>query len=110
MASKFFWFVLVAAAGFLVLAAVGVGEASKDASTVKLVAVQATDEASVDLTKLPIGDGKISAAPKTGYLWSCQQTYGSAGGAFRTGDWFTPSAGTFDLPRKPVVDGNVTWQ
>lgn len=95
------------------LAAVGVGEASKDDSTVKLVAVQPTDEGSasgVDLTKLPIGDGKISAAPKTGYLWSCQQTYGAAGGAFRTGDWFNASAGTFDLTRKPVVDGSVTWQ
>ena len=73
----------------------------KGSSTVTLVAVLEPDEgqgSGVDLTKLPIGDGKISSAPKTGYLWSCNQNYSAtAGGAFRTGDWFNASAGTFDL-------------
>jgi hypothetical protein len=117
MASKFFRLVLVAAAGLLVVvAAAGASEAAKGSlSTVTLVAVEQPDETAggsggVDLTKLQIGDGKISAAPKTGYLWSCQQTYGAAAGAFRTGDWFNVTTGTFDLTRKPVVDGAVSWQ
>src|SRR4051794_29164966 len=113
MASVLFRFVLVAAMGWLVVAAASIGEAAKTASTVTLVAVQEPDAGlgpGVDLTKLPIGDGKISPAPKTGYLWSCNQNYSStAGGAFRTGDWFNAAAGTFDLTKKPVVDGAVSW-
>jgi hypothetical protein len=113
MLSVFFRFVLVAVVGWLAVMAASIGEASRASSTITLVAVREPDEgqgSSVDLTKLPIGDGKISSAPKVGYLWSCQQTYGAAGGAFRTGDWFNATAGTFDLTKKPVVDGAVSWQ
>lgn len=113
MASKLFRFVLVAAAGVLVIAAAaGVGEAAKgSSSTLTLVAVEQPEGASVDLTKLPIGDGRISSSAQAGYLWSCQQTFVSGqGGAARTGDWFNATAGTFDITRKPVVDGAVKWQ
>src|SRR4051794_10665943 len=88
MASVFFRFVLVAAVGWLVVAANGIGEAAKESSAVTLVAVQSPDEgqgSGVDLTKLPIGDGKISSTPKAGYLWSCNQmTPTRTGSARRT--------------------------
>jgi hypothetical protein len=57
---------------------------------------------------LPLGDGKISAAPKTGYIWSCQQHFnGNAPGAQVNGDWIV---GKFWYPdRKIHVRGSVRW-
>ena len=61
----------------------------------------------VDLTRLPIGDGKLSEAPKVGYIWPCRIMPG-AGGAFRDGPWIKAD-GTYDFTRKAVVDGEVSW-
>lgn len=63
--------------------------------------------AGVDLTRLPIGDGKLSTAPKVGYIWACRINPG-AGGAFRDGPWIRGD-GTYDFTKKAVVDGEVTW-
>lgn len=63
---------------------------------------------SVDLTRLPIGDQRISSSPQRGYVWSCQTAF-RRGGAFTTGAWYNAAAGTFDLTAKPRVDGAVSW-
>lgn len=60
-----------------------------------------------DLTRLPLGDGKISSAPKTGWIWTCH-IEPDAGGAFRDGPWIKAD-GTYDLTAKAVVPGSVNW-
>jgi hypothetical protein len=42
-----------------------------------------------------------------GSIFSCQQSF-SGGGAFATGDWINGD-GTFDVGKKPTVDGDVAW-
>jgi YHYH protein len=61
----------------------------------------------VDLTHLPLGDGKISTEPKKGWIWACRIDP-NAGGAFRDGPWIKPD-GTYDLTAKPTVSGDVHW-
>lgn len=61
----------------------------------------------VDLTRLPIGDGKISKAPKTGWIWACRVDP-LAGGADRKGPWMHDD-GTYDFTKKAVVPGAVKW-
>ena len=62
----------------------------------------------VDLTKLPLGDGKISSAPALGQIWACRIDPGG-GGAFQDGPWIDKANGTFDYTKKAVVSGQVTW-
>lgn len=62
----------------------------------------------VDMTKLPLGDGKISKAPKAGWIWACRINQ-HIGGAHRIGPWIDQKAGTFDFTAKIVVRGSVTW-
>lgn len=61
----------------------------------------------VDLTRLELGDGKISTSPKVGYVYSCQTQF-NGGGAQGTGSWINGD-GTWDATKKAVVDGSVTW-
>jgi hypothetical protein len=61
----------------------------------------------VDLTHLPLGDGKISTAPKQGWIWACRVDP-NAGGAFRDGPWIKPD-GTYDFTAKAVVSGDMAW-
>ena len=61
----------------------------------------------VDLTRLPLGDGHISTAPKKGWIWACRVDPG-AGGAFRDGPWIKKD-GTYDFTAKAVVPGDVHW-
>jgi YHYH protein len=64
----------------------------------------------LNLRALPVGDGKVSDAPKIGYVYGCQGGPGAIlGGAFRDGPWIK-SDGSFDLTAKVVVDGNVLWK
>ncbi len=60
-----------------------------------------------DLTRLPLGDGKISDGPKRGFIWACRVDP-NAGGAFRNGPWIH-SDGTYDFTKKAVVSGQVKW-
>ena len=61
----------------------------------------------VDLRRLPLGDGKISQAPRVGWIWACRINPG-AGGAHRKGPWIRAD-GTWDSLAKPTVSGSVTW-
>ncbi|MCF8478647.1 MAG: YHYH protein [Pseudolabrys sp.] len=62
----------------------------------------------VDMTKLPLGDGKISHAPKAGWIWACHVDP-NGGGAHRVGPWIDQKAKTFDFTAKTVVRGSVMW-
>ena len=55
---------------------------------------------------LPLGDGKISAAPERGYVYSCVTRF-NGGGAQRAGEWI--SGNEWDPAAKPVVPGAVPW-
>jgi hypothetical protein len=64
--------------------------------------------AALDLTAIPLGDGKVSSSPKVGYIYSCQQTFpANAPGASTNGSWI--HGNTWSLPEKLSVLGNVTW-
>src|SRR6185436_16740489 len=73
--------------------------------TLALCATAATHEA--DLTRLPLGDGKISTGPKAGWIWACGVDP-NGGGARGTGPWIR-SDGTYDFTAKAVVPGDVRW-
>jgi hypothetical protein len=60
-----------------------------------------------DLTRLPLGDGKISDAPRRGWIWACRVDP-NGGGADRNGPWIKED-GTFDFTAKAVVAGSVSW-
>lgn len=63
--------------------------------------------ADVDLTKLPLGDGKISDNPLRGSVWPCQtETFGTR--RSHGGEWIKAD-GTYDFANKPTVDGEVMW-
>ncbi len=64
--------------------------------------------ADVDIHRLPLGDGKVSDAPRPGYVFSCQQRFpANARGAQRNGPWI--HGGTWDLTQKLSVEGRVAW-
>ncbi len=68
---------------------------------------QSHDE--LDLTAIPLGDGRVSDGPEVGAVWSCTDPPGG-GGAFAVGPWIDEEAGTWSLPDKTVeVDGSVSW-
>ena len=60
-----------------------------------------------DLSRLPLGDNKISSGPKKGWIWACRVDP-NAGGAHKNGTWIK-SDGSYDFNEKAVVPGNVTW-
>ena len=60
----------------------------------------------VDLTKLPIGDKKTSSAPQRGHIWLCGQGPGLPQ-QYPSEPWIHGS--TWNLKRKEVVQGAVTW-
>jgi hypothetical protein len=62
----------------------------------------------VDLTHLPVGDGKYTNTPKVGYVYTCQTTF-NGGGASAKGPWFNADGTTWDATKKGVVDGSVSW-
>ncbi|WP_206057213.1 YHYH protein [Nitratireductor sp. XY-223] len=57
---------------------------------------------------LPLGDDKITDAPRAGYVFSCQQRFNkNTPGAHSSGDWL--GASTWNPEKKPHVEGSVTW-
>lgn len=62
---------------------------------------------SLDLTHLPLGDGKITTAgPQIGYVYVRRMNFRE--GPSHSGDWIH-SDGTFDATGKPIVQGAVHW-
>jgi YHYH protein len=57
--------------------------------------------------KRPLGDGKVSAEPKRGYVFACNTRFPGGGGAHRVGDWVKD--GFWWPAMKPVVQGDVAW-
>jgi hypothetical protein len=92
----------------IVLAAMKPAKSSSiPGSATKFVAQVATQEAGVDLTRLPIGDNRLATSPKVGWIWPCR-TDPDAGGAFKKGPWIKAD-GTYDFTAKAVVDGEIAW-
>ncbi|MEX3011673.1 YHYH protein [Hoeflea sp. TYP-13] len=57
---------------------------------------------------IPLGDGKISNQPKSGFVYSCQQRFDpNAPGAHASGSWLGKT--TWDPEKKPYVQGSVDW-
>jgi hypothetical protein len=63
--------------------------------------------AAIDLTRLPVGDGRLSTGALAGSVWACQTNF-AGGGPPVTRPWISAD-GTYDLTAKPLVDGAVTW-
>lgn len=63
---------------------------------------------SVNPAALPLGDGKVSSAPRAGYVYSCTTSF-RGGGARHAGSWLNSAAGTWDSTAKVAVQGSVTW-
>ena len=64
----------------------------------------------VDPTKLPIGDSKVTTTgAAVGGLWACRAGNPNAGGASADGPWLNVAAGTWDSTTKLAVLGTVTW-
>jgi hypothetical protein len=63
----------------------------------------------VDLHHLPLGDGKLSTAPKVGSIWACRIDP-NAGGAQVDGPWIDHATQTYDFTKKAVVQGHVVWR
>lgn len=62
----------------------------------------------VDMTKLPLGDNKVSTTAQAGYVMRCGNgNGGEAGGAQANGPWIHGS--TWDKTAKVQVDGSVNW-
>ena len=60
----------------------------------------------VDVHHLPLGDGKISDAPRRGYVMSCMTEFRGRG-AQNAGPWIHGT--TWDLTEKMQVQGRVMW-
>jgi hypothetical protein len=89
------------------LAACGGGGASASGSLPTPAPTNSSSGSSpTDLTRLPIGDGKVVTSPQIGYVDSCQTTF-NGGGATSTGAWFNAASGTFNLTIKTIVQGSV---
>jgi len=61
----------------------------------------------LDMTHLTLGDKKISTSPQRGHVYSCTTQFNSSG-AGGAGPWLNGD-GTWDLTKKYIVDGSVTW-
>jgi hypothetical protein len=66
--------------------------------------------ATVDPTKLPIGDANVTTAGAgVGKLWACRAGNPNAGGAQAEGPWLNTAAHTWDSTTKLKVNGTVSW-
>ena len=59
------------------------------------------------LSALPLGDGKISTAPRVGYVYACQTTFGGNGAPAGKAPWIVGTS--WDQTAKPTVQGAVYW-
>ena len=64
----------------------------------------------IDPTKLPIGDSRVSiSGPSVGGLWACRAGNANAAGASAEGPWLDVANGTWDSTTKLAVQGSVSW-
>ena len=64
----------------------------------------------IDPTKLPIGDSRVSiSGPSVGGLWACRAGNANAGGASAEGPWLDVANDTWDSTTKLAVQGSVSW-
>lgn len=83
--------------------------APTDSAPSATAAPPTAEPVTVDLTRLPIGDGNYSTtSPAVGSVWTCAPPNPNAGGASVEGPWIRAD-GTYDSTAKAVVDGEVTW-
>ena len=60
----------------------------------------------LDPRALPLGDGRVSAEPRRGYVFSCATRF-RGGGAQHAGNWIHGS--TWDATAKIAIRGSVDW-
>ncbi|MEM6284810.1 MAG: YHYH protein [Chloroflexota bacterium] len=66
-------------------------------------------QTNIDLMRLPVGDGNVTAFPQVGAVYNCDTEFNNnIGGATAQGPWFNGD-GTFDFTGKFPVDGAVSW-
>lgn len=65
-----------------------------------------TTGSGIDETHLPVGTP--SSQPEVGHVYACRSGVAGGAGPPTTGTWFNGD-GTFDLTKKSVVDGDVSW-
>jgi hypothetical protein len=58
---------------------------------------------------VPLGDGHISTAPRVGYVFSCQTSFGGMAGAQAIGPWIDETGKTWNRTAKLSVAGSVKW-
>ncbi len=76
-------------------------------AVVPLAVVQGAGHVDVlDVHHLPLGDGRVSATPRVGYVMSCTSSF-RGGGASHAGPWIHGT--TWDLTEKTTVQGRLTW-
>lgn len=63
---------------------------------------------SVAETAIPLGDGKLSTAPKVGYEDTCTLSF-RGGGARSSGPWVDTSSDRWNLKAKVSVEGSNSW-
>jgi len=69
-----------------------------------------TTTSSIDPTKLPIGDSKMTTTtPAVGFLYTCTAGSSTGGGATSKGPWFNADGTTWNSTTKFVVSGSVSW-
>jgi hypothetical protein len=83
-------------------------------SSVQTAQTQTTQSATdlplktVDMTKLPVGDDRVSTTAQSGYVMRCGSgNGGEGGGAQVNGPWI--HGDTWDRTAKVSVDGSVNW-
>ncbi|HEV2369750.1 MAG TPA: hypothetical protein VGR90_07730, partial [Acidimicrobiales bacterium] len=68
-----------------------------------------TSTGRINPAAIPLGDGYVSTSPKLGYVYSCQTSFPSVGGAQAVGPWINTAAKTWDSTAKVHVQGAVAW-
>lgn len=87
--------------------AAGTGAASGVAT---VTPVAATSSASVDATKLPLGDSYVrTTGAGVGYAFMCNPARSGGAGATTKGPWFNADGTTYNSLAKLIVSGAVSW-
>jgi len=73
------------------------------------VAATGSSSGGTDIHALPLGDGHVSSAPRSGYVDSCVTNFGSGQGSQVDGPWIDATHKTWDYSKKLAVNGSVHW-